>query len=188
MHRAAAIDRPAIAVHPDDIDVGRPDRLLLVEDLRAFVDHRIDAALEDFLIADLARVLTRLRNEVVDDLLGDGRRFCGSVFVIVVIAGAGLLAAAIRFAENIADRFAVRFLLYPADIETGEIAHRERPHGKAEIVKHAIHVPGHRAFQNHLLRLAATLRQHAVADEARADADEDGDLADGLGELHAGRD
>src|SRR5690348_9791822 len=188
VHGAAAIDRPAIAVHPHHIDIGRPDRLLLVEDLRALVDHRVDAAFEDFLVADLARVLARLRNEVVDDLLGDGRWFRRPVLVIVVIAGAGLLAAAIRLAQDIADCLAVRFLLHPTDVEAGEIAHRERAHGKSEIVEHAIHIPWHRTLEHHLLGLAAALRQHAVADEAWADADQDGDLADGLGELHAGGD
>src|SRR5581483_5259571 len=33
-HRAAAIDRPAVAVEPDHVDVARPRRDALVEDLR----------------------------------------------------------------------------------------------------------------------------------------------------------
>ena len=50
------IDRPAIAVDPDDIDVGGALRLALLQDLRALVDHRIEAALEDLLVGDRAPV------------------------------------------------------------------------------------------------------------------------------------
>src|SRR5580704_3807712 len=53
-HRAAAIDRPAVAVDPDDVDVGGALGFTLFEDFRALVDHRIEAALEDFSVADLA--------------------------------------------------------------------------------------------------------------------------------------
>ena len=85
-------------------------------------------------------------------------------------------------------RLALRLLLHPADVEAGEVAHRERPHREAEVVEHAVDVPRHRAFQHQLLRLALALRQHAVADEAGAHADQHRDLADLLGELHRGGD
>ena len=41
VHRAAAIDRPAVAVDPHHIDVACPLRLALFQDQRAFVDHRV---------------------------------------------------------------------------------------------------------------------------------------------------
>src|ERR1051325_11221066 len=44
-HRAAAVDRPAIAVEPDHVDIARAGRDALVEDLRALVDHRVHHAL-----------------------------------------------------------------------------------------------------------------------------------------------
>src|SRR3546814_1983447 len=46
-HRTAAIDRPAIAIYPHDIDVARALCLAFGEDQRAFVDHRIEGALDD---------------------------------------------------------------------------------------------------------------------------------------------
>ena len=45
----------------------------------------------------------------------------------------------------------------PADVEAGEIAHRERAHREAEIVEHAVDVPGHRAFEDQLAGLALAL-------------------------------
>src|ERR1700733_786366 len=49
-HRAATINRPAIAVDPDDIDVGSALRLAFFKDLGAFVNHRIDTAFENLII------------------------------------------------------------------------------------------------------------------------------------------
>ena len=125
-----------------------------------------------------------LAREVEDDLFHQRRGLGVAVLVIVVEAGAGLLAAPVHLAEDVADGRGCGLLLRPADVEAGEIAHRERPHRQAEIVEHAVDVPGHGAFQDQLLRLALALRQHAVADEAVADADEHADLADLLGDLH----
>src|SRR3546814_4264133 len=63
-HRTAAIDRPAIAIYPHDIDVARALCLAFGEDQRAFVDHRIEGALDDLGLADLAldRKSTRLNS------------------------------------------------------------------------------------------------------------------------------
>src|SRR5690606_39773994 len=95
-HRTAPVDRPAVTVDPDDVDVRGPDRDAFLEDLGALVDHREDAALEDLLLGDLARLLAGLGHEVADDLLGDGRRTRLAVLVVVVVAGAGLLATTIH--------------------------------------------------------------------------------------------
>src|SRR6185437_9733310 len=75
--------------------------------------------------------------------------------------------------------------LVPADVETGEVAHREGAHRETEIIEHAVDVPRHRAFEHQLVRLALALRQHAVADEAGAHAHKHGDLADLAAQLHA---
>ena len=55
-------------------------RLALFEDLRALVDHRIDAALQDLLVGDAAAVDALLGGEIEDDLLDDRARAwrCGS--------------------------------------------------------------------------------------------------------------
>ncbi len=72
-HRAAAVERPAVAVQPDHIDVGGACRDALLEDLRALVDHRVEAALEDLLVADRAPRDALARGEIVDQLLGERR-------------------------------------------------------------------------------------------------------------------
>ena len=116
--------------------------------------------------------------EVADDRLHMRRRFGVARFVIVVEARAGLLAAPALFAQDVADRRALRRLGRPADVEAGKIAHRERPHRHAEVGQHAVDRPWRRAFENELHRLALALGQHPVADEAVADADDHPDLAD----------
>src|SRR5262245_41464898 len=51
-HRAAAIDRPAITIEPDHVDIARTRRDVLFEDARTLVDHRVHHALEDLVVAD----------------------------------------------------------------------------------------------------------------------------------------
>ena len=50
-HRAAAIAREAIARRPDHIDVGRAQRDALLQNAEALVEQRIQAALDDLLLA-----------------------------------------------------------------------------------------------------------------------------------------
>src|SRR3546814_20538021 len=66
--RSSDLDRPAIAIDPHDVDVARALRLALGQDQRAFVDHRIEGAFDDFGIADRALLDPRLLAELVDDL------------------------------------------------------------------------------------------------------------------------
>ncbi len=54
-HGAAAPGRKAIAIEVHDVDVRTALRNAILDDAGALVDQRIDAALDDFLIADLAR-------------------------------------------------------------------------------------------------------------------------------------
>ena len=54
-HGAAAVDREAVAGDVDHVDVAGAGGDALLEDARAFVDQRVHAALDDFLVADLAR-------------------------------------------------------------------------------------------------------------------------------------
>src|SRR6187431_141360 len=53
-HRPALSYREAVAVDPDDIDVGGTRRDTFLEDFRAFVDHRVERAFGDFLGRDSA--------------------------------------------------------------------------------------------------------------------------------------
>src|SRR5262249_56727296 len=50
-HRAASIDRPAVSVDPDDIDVAGADRELLLEDLGALVHHAVQEATVHLLLS-----------------------------------------------------------------------------------------------------------------------------------------
>ena len=111
-----------------------------------------------------------------------------AVFVIVIIAGAGLLAPAIHLTKHIADGLTLGFFLDPADVETGQIAHGEGTHGEAEIIEHTVDVPGHGAFEHQFLRLALALAEDAVTDETGADPHQGRDLADLLGQFHGGGD
>ena len=75
----------------------------------------------------------------------------------------------------------------PADVDPRQVAHLERPHREAEIEQDLVHFPVIGAFHDQLVRLFLPLGQHAVADEARADARNGGDLADLARQLHRGR-
>src|SRR5881409_1265422 len=190
-HRAAPVDRPAVAVDPDHVDVARADRELLLEDLRSLVHHRVEQALEDLLVRDRAALDRLLPGDLEDNLLdvgiGDRRAVAA---LVAVIAGAGLLAEAPKLAEAVGDQGALAPPLAdpPAHVEAGEVAHRERPHGKSEIVEHLVHLLRERALENEPLRLLAALVEHAVADEAIADADQHRDLADAPADAHRRRD
>src|ERR1019366_10661470 len=136
---AAAIDRPAITIEPDHIDIARTRRDLFLQDPRAFVDHRIHHALENFVVADHAALAPEPLQGLVDQLLHFriGQRRARSALVFVV-ALAGLLAEAAGFAQRVGDfRLDAAILARaPADIEAGEIAHRERTHRHAEFCHH----------------------------------------------------
>src|SRR5262249_4757668 len=169
-HRAASIDRPAVAVDPDDVDVAGADGDLFLEDLGALVDHWIEQPLQDILVGDRPPLDAHLRGAVDDDLLhvGTGRRI--ALLVVFVVAGARLLPEPSELADAVGHRRlrAAALADAPADVEAGEIAHREWPHRKAEVVEHAVHLVRQRALEDELLGLNAALVQHAIADEAVA--------------------
>src|SRR5947209_20572929 len=75
-HRSAAERREAVAGQVDDVDVGGALRDPLLEDLRAFVDEREHAALDDLLGRDLARLdprsLAVRGDQLFDRLVCDG--------------------------------------------------------------------------------------------------------------------
>jgi hypothetical protein len=168
----------------------------LVDDLRALVDERVDEALDDLLVADLARRDAELGAVLLDhvghDLARDRVALAGQV---VVPAGAGLLAEATHLAQQVGGlRVADVGLLdvaaladVPADVVAGEVAHPERPHRHAELLHRLVDLLRGRAFLEQVARLARVLLDHAVADEAVGDARDDARLLDLLAELHHGR-
>src|SRR5580658_4541317 len=117
-----------------------------------------------------------------------------AVFVVLVPSSTGFLAVAAHLAEiipgkSLADAGLLQVAIFladsPADIESCEIANRERTHGHAEIIHRGIDGFDTRAFFQKKNGLADIRMKHAVADKAAAVPYEDADLADFLRELHA---
>src|SRR5713101_2506377 len=150
VHRAAAPDWPAIAVHPDDVDVARPAGDALLENAGTLIDHRENHAFDDFLLRDRPPVEAEpgrgLHYSSFD--LGIGCRLARSG-IITKIALPGLLAEMSGFAKHILDRgaFAPPLADAPADIEPGEIHHRARPHREAEPDDRGIDFLRQRSFE-----------------------------------------
>src|SRR5436305_1674468 len=82
-----AMARPAIAVDPHHVDVGSADRLALFQNLRAFVDHRIDAALQNLFVRNLPHIGAAFGTKIFNDLRGDGRWLGVALLVVVVEPG-----------------------------------------------------------------------------------------------------
>jgi hypothetical protein len=74
----------------------------------------------------------------------------------------------------------------PADVDPGQVGHLERAHRHAEVDMHLVDLGRGGAFQQQLGRLRLARDQHAVADEAVADARHHGDLLDLLCQRHGG--
>jgi len=74
----------------------------------------------------------------------------------------------------------------PPDIEAGEIAHAKRTHRHAELLKCRIDLLRQGARHDEIMSGRAVSSQHAVADEAVADARHHRDLAHGFGQAHGG--
>src|SRR5215471_1714286 len=106
-HWPAAVRREAVAVDIDDVDIDGAQRVTLFENAGAFVDQRVDAAVDDLFLRDRVLLDAGLGSPLADqagDLgIGDGT----PVLVILVPAGAGLLPVAAHLAELIfGDRLA----------------------------------------------------------------------------------
>src|SRR5262249_19030917 len=135
-HRAAAPDRPAVAIDPDDVDVPGPVGDALLEDARALVDHRVDHAFDDLLLVDRAPCDPEPARGFDDDRLdlGVGLRRARALFVDIVTL-TGLLAEAAGFAEGVGDSGlgATGLADAPADVVAGKVPHGERAHREAEL-------------------------------------------------------
>jgi signal transduction histidine kinase/CheY-like chemotaxis protein len=190
-HGAAAVDGPAVAVDPDDVDVAGPDGQALLEDLGRLVHHRVEQPLEDLLVGESpARDAGRLR-DLGDDPLDLGVGMGRAIPTLVTVeAGSGLLAEAPHLAEPVGHRSpgAAGLADAPAHVEAGQVAHRERPHGEAEVHQHLVDLLRQRALQQQPLGLHAPLMEHAVAHEAVADPDQHRHFADAAAHGHGGGD
>src|SRR5665647_292353 len=139
-HRAAAVGREAIAEDVDDVDVRSALGDAFLQDARALIDQRKDAALHDLGAADLA-----WRDAVLFTVRLDQRvhrrisERCTPTLFIAIPASAGLLANASLLAEPVGQQcgagpFEFRVLGAdaladgPADIVAREVTHAKWPH------------------------------------------------------------
>src|SRR5947208_5172689 len=133
-HRPAAIRRKAIAGEIDHVDVGGAQRDPFFQDIRAFVHQRVDAALDDFLIRDRARLDAELGAVIGDELVDlrvDHRN--AAARAVAVEALAGLLPEAALLSDEVGDLGVdeIRALLVtalpdlPADVLARHVVHRE---------------------------------------------------------------
>src|SRR5580700_5079333 len=196
-HGSAAMGREAVAVEIDNVNVDGAQGVTFFENAGAFIDQRVDAAIDDFFLGNFS-----LGNASFDRpfsyQLGDfGIKNGVAVFVILVPASTGFLAVTAHLAETVSSKslaysgllqVAIFFADSPADIETREIADSERAHGHAEIVERGIDSLDTGALFQKKNGLADVRMEHAVPDKSAAVPYQDADLADFLRKLHAGGD
>jgi hypothetical protein len=176
------VHREAVAGEVDHVDVAgalaMPSSTIFAPSLTSAYDQ----ALDDLVVADLARrdaeVGAVLLEHVGHDLARDRVALAGHV---VVPAGAGLLAEAAHLAQQVGGLGVADLGLLdvaalpdvPADVVAGEVAHAERPHRHAELLHRLVDLLGRGALLQQEAGLARVLLDHAVADEAVGDAGDD---------------
>src|SRR5579875_414861 len=127
-HGAAAVSGKTIAGEVDGIDIGGTQGITFFEDARAFVDHGINAALENFAVRDPALGNARCRGGFPDEVFNAGIGDGFALLIVAIPAAGGFLAEPAHFDELIDDErladaglFEVLVLLAdaPADIDAG---------------------------------------------------------------------
>src|SRR6266404_2742825 len=99
MHRPAAIDREAVAVDPDHVDIAGALCDALVQNTGALIDHREQQTFDHRVLAECAARDAALRRGIDDQLLDLGIRFRGArAWLIKIEAARGLLAVAAALA------------------------------------------------------------------------------------------
>ncbi len=196
VHRPAAEGREAVAVEVDDVDVAGALGNAFLENLRALVDQREDAALDDVLLVQRLPLDALFPRRGFQHGREVGILLRGAVAgFVAVVAGTGLLPEHAGGAELVRDggeiqvrrqRRALALADRLADVEAGQVAHGERSHGHAEVAQRTIDLLRRGTFLQQEFGLAAVLEDHAVADEAVADADHHRDLLQLLADRHGG--
>src|SRR5260370_16619825 len=194
-HRAATIGRETVTVKIDNIDVHGAKGKTLFEDARTFVDECIEAAIYDFLSADLVLWNARFSNPACNEPNHLRLRTWPTLFTVSVPAGTCLLAVAaelteIIFAERLPNAGLLQVTIFlsdaPTHVEACEVAGGKRSHGHAEAAESFIDGFDAGTFFNKELGFAAIWTEHAVADKTHAVADEHCHFAEPLGKLHTG--
>src|SRR5882757_5146148 len=159
---------------PHKIDVTGTLRNSFLENAHAFIDQRINQPLVNLLIAEFTacdvQLAASIDNQFFNVRIRNRRARSGFVSII---ACAGLLPEPPRFTQCIVDRrhFTAVFSGTPADIETCEISHRKRTH-HAKLPSNSVDLLRKSPFKQHFSGLANTREKHAIADKAKANADD----------------
>src|SRR5215468_1446857 len=193
-HRATLVSGKAVAVHVHHIDVRGADRDPFLENACAFVDEWVQQAFENLLIWNRAPADAELARDLLDEggylRIDDARTPLVAVETLAALLpqpAAGHDALEDRRPALIRRQLAA-LANEEAHIVAGQIAHGERPHGKAECLHHPVDLFGRGALLQQELRLTAVEHEHAVADEAIAVAGEHRNLAERPAERHHGGD
>src|SRR5260370_32974713 len=99
MHRPAAIDREAVAVDPDHVDIAGALGDALAQNAGALIDHWEQQTFDHRVLAECAARNAALPRGVDDQRLDLGIRFRGArAWLIKIVAARGLLAVAAALA------------------------------------------------------------------------------------------
>src|SRR5262245_9021408 len=141
-HRTAAIGWESVTVDVDDVDVRSPKGESLLENLRTFVDERVNCPLDDLLSGHLPPLNAGCPRCIGDNRFHFGIRRRRSVaFGIAIPAPAGFLAEATLFTQSIsrqglAHSRGCQIFVFPTNspthIETSQITNCQRPHRHPE--------------------------------------------------------
>src|SRR6185436_17763545 len=103
-HGTATLRRESVTGQVHDVDVGGAQRDALFQDLRAFVDQRVQQTIHDLGVGNLARCnvqrLAFLVDDLVDHRIGDGVALAR---LVAIPSEPGLLAEAPQLADAIGD-------------------------------------------------------------------------------------
>ncbi|MNO91557.1 hypothetical protein D3C76_831040 [compost metagenome] len=193
-HRPALVRREPVSVEVNQIDVMGRSGDAFLKNLRALIDQRQQAALQDFFLAYLATMepqsFADFQYQHIDlriVLSLTATRF------IVVEAIAALLAKTAQFTQTVIHLHLWRILPNagqlpgtPLQIDADHVEHAEWPHGETETLQRRIHLVRVSTLQQHFARLQHVGIEHAIADEAVAIARHHADLAHALAQRQCG--
>ena len=142
-HRSAALHGKTVAGEVHDVDVGRALRDAFLQDVRAFVHQRIQQAIDDLRVGDLARHDLQRLAFLVDDLVDHRiRNRIALAGFVAIPAEPGLLSETAELADAIGDAHLSLLRMFrvvtladvPADVVAGQVRHAERAHRETELL------------------------------------------------------
>jgi hypothetical protein len=135
-HRAATIGWESIAVYIDDVQIGGAQGIALLEDARAFIHRRINAAVHDFLRRNFALWDAGPGAPPANERRDFGIGFSTALGVVFIPAATRLLTETPHFAQLVfQERLALVGILQvtmlladaPANVETGQVSSTRGP-------------------------------------------------------------